>query len=57
MDNLDECSLVLGIKEVPLEKILEGKTFMFFSHIHKGQPYNMKSLKVMIEKGIRLIDY
>jgi hypothetical protein len=57
VDNLDECSLVLGIKEVPLEKILEGKTFMFFSHIHKGQPYNMKSLKVMIEKGIRLIDY
>jgi alpha-aminoadipic semialdehyde synthase len=30
---------------------------MFFSHTHKGQPYNMEMLKNILDKKIRLIDY
>ncbi len=48
---------MLGIKEVPIERLLQGKTYMFFSHTHKGQPYNMKPLQTMIKRDIRLIDY
>ncbi|MEZ4907524.1 MAG: hypothetical protein R2771_07770 [Saprospiraceae bacterium] len=49
--------LIIGIKEMPLDIFEEGKTYMFFSHTIKGQPYNMAELKRMVEKKINLIDY
>ena len=56
-DDLSECDLILGIKEIPDDKLLENKAFMFFSHTHKGQSHNMKMLKHILEKNVRLIDY
>jgi alpha-aminoadipic semialdehyde synthase len=42
---------------VPLPDLIPNKTYMFFSHTHKGQPYNMGLLKTVMDKKIRLLDY
>ncbi|MGI8951755.1 MAG: NAD(P)-dependent oxidoreductase [Chitinophagaceae bacterium] len=56
-DNLTECDLLLGIKEVPINELIEGKTYMFFSHTKKKQLYNQKLMYAMGDKKITLIDY
>jgi saccharopine dehydrogenase (NAD+, L-lysine forming) len=55
--DLSRCDLLLGIKEVPVNDLLPGKRYMFFSHTKKLQPHNRKMLQTIIEKGITLIDY
>src|SRR5687767_13228302 len=39
-EDLRECDLLLGIKEVPVDMLIPGKTYMFFSHTRKKQSYN-----------------
>ncbi|MEO7307666.1 MAG: NAD(P)-dependent oxidoreductase [Ferruginibacter sp.] len=56
-EDLSECNLLLGIKEVPVDMLLEGKTYMFFSHTKKMQPANQKLFKAILDKKISLIDY
>ncbi|CAN5894429.1 NAD(P)-dependent oxidoreductase [soil metagenome] len=56
-DNVDECDILMGIKEVPVEMLVEGKKYLFFSHTKKLQPYNQKLLKAIIAKKSTLIDY
>lgn len=56
-EDLSACDILLGIKEVPVDMLLEGKTYLFFSHTKKLQPYNRKLLKAIIAKKITLIDY
>ena len=34
-----------------------GRTYVFFSHTIKAQPYNMGLLDSILAKNIRLIDY
>jgi len=55
--NLDDCDVLLGIKEVPVDALIAGKTYMFFSHTKKKQPHNQKLLRTILEKKITLIDY
>ena len=56
-NDLSDCDIILGVKEVPIENLIRNKTFVFFSHTIKKQPYNQNLLKKIIEKSIRLIDY
>jgi alpha-aminoadipic semialdehyde synthase len=42
---------------MPNDFFMPGKTYIFFSHVIKGQEYNMPMLKKMIEKKVNLIDY
>jgi alanine dehydrogenase len=56
-DFSNECRIILGVKEIPDHMFESGKTYIFFSHTHKGQPYRMNSLKHMIKEKITLIDY
>ncbi|MCE3282623.1 MAG: lysine ketoglutarate reductase [Chitinophagaceae bacterium] len=56
-EDLAECDLLLGIKEVPVEMLIPGKTYMFFSHTRKKQPYNQRLMHAMVEKKITIIDY
>jgi alanine dehydrogenase len=56
-DQLDDCDVLLGIKEVPISMLMEGKKYLIFSHTRKRQPYNAKMLKAMMDKKISLIDY
>jgi len=56
-EDLSDCDLLLGIKEVPVDMLLEGKTYMFFSHTKKMQPNNQELFKAILDKKITLIDY
>ncbi len=56
-DSLAPAPVIFGVKEMPLDYFEEGKTYIFFSHVIKGQPYNMPMLKRMMEKKCSLIDY
>jgi saccharopine dehydrogenase (NAD+, L-lysine forming) len=56
-EDLSECSILFGIKEVPVDYLMEGKTYFFFSHTKKKQPHNQNLLKTIIKKGITLVDY
>jgi hypothetical protein len=55
--DLSDCDILLGVKEVPIEALIPGKTYLFFSHTIKKQPYNRPLLQAVLEKKIRLIDY
>jgi alpha-aminoadipic semialdehyde synthase len=57
VDSLKDAQVIFGIKEIPEEFFEEGKTYIFFAHVIKGQPYNMQMLRKMIEKKVTLIDY
>lgn len=56
-DNLKECSIILGVKEIPISFFESEKTYVFFSHVIKGQAYNMPMLKKMMELKCNLIEY
>lgn len=52
-----DADLILGIKEIAISDLLPGKTYVFFSHTFKGQPYNMSMLKRLLALGCTMIDY
>lgn len=56
-DELKDCDILFGIKEVPVKDLLENKTYFFFSHTRKKQHHNQKLLQIIIEKNITLIDF
>lgn len=56
-EDLSDCDVLFGVKEVPLDMLIPGKSYLFFSHTYKKQPYNRKLLKAILDKNIRLIDY
>jgi len=56
-DDLSDCSLILGIKEIPVDQLMPNKRYMFFSHTKKLQPSNQWLMRAMVEKQITLIDY
>ncbi len=56
-EDMSRCDILMGIKEVPVEALIEGKTYLIFSHTIKKQPYNRKLLQAVLQKKIRLIDY
>ena len=55
--DLSSCDLIIGVKEIPENQIMSNKTYMCFSHTHKGQAYNMGKLRRYLESGSSLIDY
>lgn len=56
-DDLSECDIIMGVKEVKIEDLIPNKTFLFFSHTIKKQPYNRDLLRAILDKRIRLVDY
>jgi len=56
-EDLSPASTIFAVKEIPLKVLEPGKTYVFFAHVIKGQPYNMPMLKRMMELGCNLIDY
>lgn len=56
-EDLSECNVLFGVKEVHPEALLPDKTYFFFSHTTKKQPHNKRLLQTVLEKGITLIDY
>lgn len=56
-EDLSDCDILFGIKEVPVAQLIPGKTYLFFSHTKKKQAYNQPLLRAVLDKGITLIDY
>ena len=54
---VNDCDILMGVKEVPIDQLISGKTYFFFSHTIKEQSYNRKLLQAILQKNIRLIDY
>jgi alpha-aminoadipic semialdehyde synthase len=49
-EDLSPADVILGIKEVPVKDLIPGKTYVYFSHTHKGQEYNMPMLQDILDK-------
>ncbi|MFH6995567.1 NAD(P)-dependent oxidoreductase [Flavobacterium sp. FlaQc-48] len=56
-DDVSDCDVLFGVKEVPVENLIADKSYFFFSHTIKKQPYNQKLLKAILEKNIDLYDH
>lgn len=57
VDDVDDCEVLMGVKEVPIAQLISDKTYFYFSHTIKKQAYNRDLLRAMLEKNIRMIDY
>lgn len=55
--DLNDCEVLMGVKEVPIDQLIANKTYFFFSHTIKKQAYNQKLLQAVVDKNITLIDY
>jgi hypothetical protein len=56
-EDLGDCDLLMGIKEVPVAQLIPGKTYLFFSHTKKQQPHNQQLLLAIIQNKITLLDF
>ena len=56
-DDLNDCTILFGIKEVKIDILMPDKTYLFFSHTKKQQAYNRQLFHAMMDKNITLIDY
>lgn len=57
VDNVNNCDILLGVKEVPINELISNKKYFFFSHTYKQQEYNRNLLIAILEKNIQLIDW
>src|SRR4051812_28077901 len=56
-EDISDCDILFGIKEVPINDLIPAKTYLFFSHTRKKQPKNQPLLRAILDKNITLIDY
>lgn len=56
-EDLSDCDILLGVKEVRIEDFIEGKAYLFFSHTIKKQEYNRNLLQTALKEKIQLVDY
>ena len=56
-EDLSNCDILMGVKEVDRRTFIAGKTYIFFAHVAKKQDYNLEMLREIMRKKIRLIDY
>lgn len=54
---VNDCDILLAVKEVPISQLIPTKTYFCFSHTIKEQAYNRQLLKTILSRKIRLIDY
>ena len=57
VDDISNCDILIGVKEVPVEKLIPNKKYFFFSHTIKKQSYNKKLLQSVLKKNIQLYDH
>jgi alanine dehydrogenase len=57
VQDLSNCDILLGVKEVPVNELISNKCYFFFSHTIKTQEYNRDLLQEILAKKITLVDY
>ena len=57
VNDLSDCDILLGVKEVPIDQLISDKMYFYFSHTIKAQSYNRVLLQEMLKKNITMIDY
>ena len=57
VDDINDCDVLFGVKEVPADSLIANKSYFFFSHTIKKQPYNRELLQTILEKNIDLYDH
>ncbi|MFD1614200.1 NAD(P)-dependent oxidoreductase [Gelatiniphilus marinus] len=56
-NDVSDCDVLIGVKEVPIENLVPNKSYFFFSHTIKKQPYNRDLLRAILDKNITLYDH
>ncbi|MFT6716987.1 MAG: saccharopine dehydrogenase (NAD+, L-lysine-forming) [Saprospiraceae bacterium] len=56
-EDLSDCDVLFGVKEVRKQDLIPGKKYFFFSHTIKEQPYNKTLLQTLLKKRIQMVDY
>ena len=56
-EDISDCDVLLGVKEVPISELIPNKKYFFFSHTIKRQPYNRNLLQAILKKKIELYDH
>lgn len=57
VESVEECDVMLGVKEVPISALVPNKKYFFFSHTIKKQPYNRALLRAILDKNIEMYDH
>ena len=57
VDDVSDCDILIGVKEVEIEELIADKTYLFFSHTAKKQEYNRPLLQKLLQKNIRMVDH
>ncbi len=56
-NDVSSADVLLGVKEVPIDALINDKKYFFFSHTIKKQPYNRDLLRAILDKNIELYDH
>lgn len=56
-EDLSDCDILMGVKEVPIEKLMAGRKYFFFSHVIKKQVHNKTLMQALIRNKVEMIDY
>lgn len=57
VDEVADCDILMGVKEVPIQQLIAFKKYLFFSHTIKEQPHNKKLIQTLLAKHIQMVDY
>lgn len=57
VNDMSDCDIFFGVKEIPVDHLIPNKSYFFFSHTLKKQPHNRKLLQAILEKNIDLYDH
>jgi hypothetical protein len=57
LEDVSLADVMIGVKEVPISALISNKSYFFFSHTIKKQPYNRNLLRAILEKNITLYDH
>jgi alanine dehydrogenase len=56
-EDITDCDILMGVKEVPKQLLIPNKKYFFFSHTIKKQAHNKALMHTLLEKKIQMIDY
>jgi saccharopine dehydrogenase (NAD+, L-lysine forming) len=56
-EDLRDCDILMGVKEIDKRTFIAGKVYLFFAHVAKKQPHNLDMFRAMAENNISLIDF